>query len=64
MLNGSHLYLTTLLSLALEASMYFIAYTLALQAEELPLVHLDALHHNWDHGSSYKTPHIAIPLLG
>lgn len=52
------------LALALEASLYVIAYTLALRGEELPLVHLGALRRHWDHGSSYKVPHVIIPLLG
>lgn len=52
------------LPLALEASFYLIAYTLALRGEEVPLVEIKGTRRHWAQSSAHATPHIIIALLG
>lgn len=52
------------LDIALEASFYLIAYTLALRGEEVPLTEMKGIHRHWNQGLSHSTPHITIALLG
>jgi len=53
------------LEIALEASFYLIAYTLALRGEEVPLAKIKGIRRHWNQGLTHPTiPHITIALLG